>query len=131
MAENKSNRLQIGIIIFNCDEEADSYEEIYTKKLQPINNFGEIIRHRFKQFFKKDGRHLDIIAANYQIYCGTETIPTIGREIDIYGEQGLYEFISLAKENNWKIFDKGLNQFLDLEFPKNYSYSEYKNLKLR
>lgn len=128
MAKTKSNQLQIYIILFNCKEEVETYEEIDQKKLQAID-FGKIIEDRFEKIIEKNGSHLNIIAPNYKIYCGTKTGLTIAKEIDIYGEFGLYEFISLAKEHNWKIFDKGLNRFIDLNFPEKYSYLEYKELK--
>lgn len=129
MTENKSNWLQIQIILFNCKDDVKTYEEICQKKLQPINNFREVIEIRFKNFIKKNGEHLTIMTPNYRIYCGTENILTVGREIDIYGEAGLHEIIELAKDNDWKIYDKGLNDFIDHNFPKNFSYIDFKNSK--
>ncbi|MEO1258680.1 MAG: hypothetical protein AAFZ15_07775 [Bacteroidota bacterium] len=129
MAKEKSSRLQVFIILFNCQEEVKTYEEIAQLKLQPINNFVEIIEQRFKKYFKRNRGHLTIIAPDYKIYCGTENGSTRSREIDIYGEKGLLEFIALAKENKWKIFDKGLDCFIDLDFPKHLSYTNYKNAK--
>lgn len=124
MSEDKSNRLQIFLIIFNCKKDVKTYEEITKLKLQPIKNFVEIIENRFEKLFIKNGRHLSIMAPNYKIYCGTETIKTIDREVDIYGEDGLHEFIALAKEHDWKLYDKHLDSFIDLDFPKKYSYKE-------
>lgn len=128
MTEDKSNRLQIYIILFNCKEDVKTYEEIYQKELEAIS-FGEIIEKRFKNLIQRNGSHLSIMASGYKIYCGTETGQTISREIDIYGESGLYKFIALAKENDWKIYDKSSNDFIDLNFPERYSYLEYKALK--
>lgn len=128
MIEDKSNRLQIHIILFNCKEDVKTYEEIYQKELEEIS-FSEIIENRFKKLIQRNGRHLSIMASNYKIYCGTETGQTTSREIDIYGESGLYKFIALAKENDWKIYDKSSNDFIDLNFPEKYSYLEYKELK--
>lgn len=128
MTEDKSRQLQIGIIIYNCKKDVKNHEEISQMKLKPINNFVDIIEKRFNHFVEKKGRHLNIFAPKYKIYCGTETIPTVGREIDIYGEEGLHEFVKLAKENEWKVYDKNLDCFIEFNVFENSSYSEYKKL---
>lgn len=129
MVKEKSKRPQIFIILYNCQEEVNTYEEINKLELKPIENFVEIIGKRFEKYFNKNGRHLNIFAPNYKVYCGTETIPTKGREIDIYGEDGLHEFISLAKEHEWKIYDKHLDCIIEFDLLENLSYSEYEKIK--
>lgn len=104
---------QFHLILFKYNKPINSYEEIDWKKASPINNFSQIIEHRFKQHYKKNGNHLNVITPKFKAYCGTENITTIGREIEIYGEEGYHEFINIAKENGWKVFDKGRNQLID------------------
>jgi len=130
MAEDRSNRLQVYIILFNCKEDVKTIEDIEEKNLQAIN-FIEIIENHFKKIFHRNGNHINIKASDYHIYLHSmaKNELTTGKQIDIYGENGLYEFITLAKENGWKIFDTGLNDFMDLDFPKKYSYLEYKESK--
>jgi len=62
-------------------------------------------------------------------YCGTSSQQlTVSKQIDIYGEPMIYEFIDLAKENDWKIFAPIINGLIDLNFPEKYSYLEYVEL---
>jgi len=119
------DKVQVYIIIFNCQEELNAYEEVYEKKLAPIDFFG-IIEKRFGKFIKKNGNHINIIAPNYRVYyCEGGNDFRTHIEVDIYGEEGLHEFIALSKENGWQILDKYLGDFMDLNFAEKYSYEEY------
>ena len=118
------DKVQVYIIIYNCQEKVNSYEELYEKKLEPIDFCG-IIEKRFEKFIEKKGNHTYIIAPNYKAYCGGGHKLSSDIEIDIYGEEGLHEFISLSKEKGWQILDKYLNDLIDLNFAKEYSYEEY------
>lgn len=124
-------KIQVSIILYNCQEDVVRYEDIYEKELQAIN-FSEIIQAKFKEYVQMNGRHFYIIGPGYRAYCGTNTEPTTSKEINIYGEErGLFEFIALAKTNDWKVLDCGLSDLLDLSFPQQYSFLEYRALKLK
>ena len=126
MKEDKSNQLQIFIIVFNCKQDVETYEEIAQLELKPIDGFEEIIQNRFKEYVKKNGEHLSVIGPNYKMYFGTGINSSPGKDVDIYGEQGLYEMSSLAKERNWTIYDKGLKDFINFDFLMKHDYLAYK-----
>jgi len=47
--------------------------------------------------------------------------------LSLYGENGLYELVALAKEHNWQIFDTGLGQMINLEDPSKNGYENFQS----
>jgi ABC-type Fe2+-enterobactin transport system substrate-binding protein len=47
--------------------------------------------------------------------------------LSLYGENGLYELVVLAKKHNWQIFDTGLGQMIDLENPSNNGFENFQD----
>ena len=45
--------------------------------------------------------------------------------LGLYGENGLFELIELAKNNNWQIYDTSLNDFIDLDNPENNGFENF------
>ena len=130
MDQDISPRLQLTWYLCNCQEDVLTYQEIYEKEMEAID-IGGIILASFKEYIKVEGDNLTIVAPNYMVYCGSPTELTASKEINIYGEAGVYEFIELAKVNGWKVLDIGLEDLLDLDFPQHYSsYLEYRKMKL-
>jgi len=128
MKEDKSSRLQIYIFLINCQDYVKTYEDIDYEDLEPID-FGKILQNRFRKYIKIENGHMDIITPDCWVYCGTSSQQlTVSKQIDIYGEPMIYEFIDLAKENDWKIFAPIINGLIDLNFPEKYSYLEYVEL---
>lgn len=112
MKETNSNPQQFYVILFNCQEDIEHYEEI-DQQLQKTD-FRTILKQKFKESVKHNEQHLSIISPSFKLYCGTKTGEATSIEIDIYGREGLVKIIELAKEHTWKVFDKQLNQFIDL-----------------
>lgn len=46
--------------------------------------------------------------------------------INLYGENGLFELIEIAKQYGWQIFDTGLGEMIDLENPSKNGYKNYR-----
>lgn len=132
MAQDIPEKLSLTLIFYNCQEEVETYEEIYDKELQSVN-FGEKIQAEFEEYFQvTHGIHQSILAPDYRMYFGTETGPTTSRQIDVYGnERGLIKLLALAKTNGWMVLDCGLNDLIDLDFPQQYSYPDYRKMKLK
>jgi hypothetical protein len=38
--------------------------------------------------------------------------------LSLYGENGIYELIEVAKKHNWQIYDSGTGEMIDLENPE-------------
>jgi len=93
--------------------------------------FIDIIKKHFKEI-KQEGNHCTIKESDYKIYYFSNPSQKKSKclAVDIYGENGLYQFIELAKEEGWQIFDKSLNTKINLNFPKKYTYQEYKEMIL-
>lgn len=47
--------------------------------------------------------------------------------INLYGENGLFELIELAKKYGWQIFDTGLGEMIDLNNPQNTGFENHQN----
>ena len=45
--------------------------------------------------------------------------------LSLYGENGLFVLIGLAKKQNWQIFDTGIGEMLDLESPSKNGYENF------
>ena len=47
--------------------------------------------------------------------------------LSLYGENGLFELVVLAKKYNWQIFDTGHGQMINLENPAINGYQNFQN----
>lgn len=118
------NKLQVMLLVYKSKIDFEKYEDIYQVEMDLVD-FNEIIKNRFIDNIKTNGRHLLVIHSDFKIYCGTDSGKLGCKEIDIYGEVGLNEFIELSIDQNWQLFDKHLNRFLDLRAIKEYGYFKY------
>lgn len=55
------------------------------------------------------------------------TPPVSNKMLSLYGENGLYELVTLARKNNWQIFDTGDGQMIDLENPAINGYENFQS----
>lgn len=46
--------------------------------------------------------------------------------LSLYGENGLYELIALAKKHNWQIYDSGIGEMIDLDNPEKNGFENHK-----
>ena len=45
--------------------------------------------------------------------------------MSLYGENGLYELIKIAKEENWQIYDSGIDKMLNLNKPEENGFENF------
>jgi Ca2+-binding EF-hand superfamily protein len=45
--------------------------------------------------------------------------------LSLYGENGLFEIIKIAKEENWQIYDSGIDKMLNIEKPEKNGYENF------
>ena len=47
--------------------------------------------------------------------------------LQLFGENGLFELIELAKKHQWQIYDSGIDGMIDLENPENNGFKNHRN----
>jgi hypothetical protein len=111
------------IFLFNTKQKANSVEDIDDKQLSSIN-FCEIFLRHF-QNIKKDENHREIIGLEFSIEYFEDEELVNNKMVSIYGENGLFELIELAKKYNWLIFDTGIGEMIDLKNPSRNGYENH------
>ena len=113
------------IVLFNSNEIISSIEELNEDKLVPID-FTAIFEKSFDNIAIDNG-HGEIKGKDFIIdfYAHDELVSNT--MLSLYGENGLFELIELAKQHAWQIFDTSLGSMIDLENPKNNGYENHRN----
>lgn len=113
------------IVLFNSRQKITSVEEVDDTQLEPIdfcsafeNNFTDII---------KDADHREIKGKDFTINYFIDDNKVSNKMVSLYGENGLFELVELAKKHNWQIFDTGSGQMIDLENPANNGYENFQS----
>lgn len=113
------------IVLFNSRQKITSVEEVDDTQLEPIDfcsafesNFTEII---------KDADHREIKGKDFTINYFIDDDKVSNKMVSLYGENGLFELVELAKKHNWQIFDIGSGQMIDLENPANNGYENFQS----
>lgn len=112
------------IVLFNSKETIASIEELDEDKLEPID-FSQILESSFSEIIK-DNNHREIKGKDFSIefFIGNERVSNT--MISLYGENGLFELIELAKKHGWQIFDTGLGEMIDLDNPSKNGYENHR-----
>lgn len=113
------------IVLFNSKKTIKSIEELDVDKLEPIN-FTGVLESSFTEIVKEEN-HRQIKGKDFSIDFFTDDEPVSNKMLSLYGENGLFELIELAKQQGWQIFDTGLGSMIDLENPENNGYENHKN----
>lgn len=111
------------IIIFNSKQKIESVSELDENQLEPTD-FDWIFENSFDRI-KKDDNHREIIGADFTIDFFVNNEPVSNKMLSLYGENGLYELIELAKKHNWQIFDSGIREMIDLENPEKNGFENH------
>ena len=121
----KHQSLSWDIVLFNSRQTITSVEEIDELLLEPTD-FDSVFERQFENIVK-DGNHRSIKEPEYEIeyFIHFENVSNI--ELSLYGEQGLFEIVLLAKQNDWQIYDSGLDEMIDLENPGDNGYDNFNN----
>jgi hypothetical protein len=93
-------------------------------QLEPTD-FDQILENSFDQI-KKDDNHREIIGTDFTIDFFVHNEPVSNTMLSLYGENGLYELIELAKKQNWQIYDSGIGEMIDLENPKKNGFENHR-----
>jgi hypothetical protein len=112
------------IVLFNSNEKIPSDLDFDENILEPIL-FSDILERSFSEI-KSDKNHREIKGSNFSIDFFVDNEPTGTKMLNLYGENGLFELIELAKKYKWQVYDTSLNEFIDLENPKNNGFENHK-----
>ena len=111
------------IVLFNSKQKINSIEELDESQLEPTD-FGSVFENHFKEIIKNDN-HREIKGKDFAIDYFADDEKVSNKALSLYGENGLYEMVMLARKNNWQIFDTGLGQMLDLQNPSNNGFVNF------
>lgn len=112
------------IIIFNSKKKIPSDLDFDENILEPIL-FSDILERSFSEI-KFDENHREINGSDFSIDFFTDKEPTGTKMLNLYGENGFFELIELAKKYQWQVYDTSQNEFIDLENPKNNGFENHK-----
>ena len=112
------------IVLFNSKQEIDSIEDLDENLLEPIE-FATILEDSFGEIIK-DKNHREIKGKDFSIDFYTDDEPVSNKMVSLYGENGLFELIELAKKYGWQIFDTGLGEMIDLDNPEKNGYENHR-----
>ena len=107
-----------------CQQYLDTIEKLDEDKLQSTD-FDSILEISFGNLIKDDN-HREIKGADYSIDYFIDEEPVSNKMFNLYGENGLFELIELAKQNGWQIFDTGLGEMVDLDNPERNGYENHR-----
>jgi hypothetical protein len=103
------------IVLINSRQKIDHIENMDDNQLEPTD-----FCYAFESYFEQiiiDDNHREIKGKDYSIDYFTDDQKVSNKMISLYGENGLFEIILLARKHNWQIFDTGLGQMVDIENP--------------
>ena len=112
------------IVLFNSKQKIESVAELDENLLEPTD-FSRILESSFDRI-KKDDNHREIIGTDFTIDFFANDEHSSNIMLSLYGENGLYELIELAKNHDWQIYDSGLEEMIDLENPENNGYDNHR-----
>ena len=112
------------IVLFNSKQKIESVAELDENQLEPTD-FSSIIENSFDRI-KKDENHREIIGTDFTIDFFADKEHSSNFMLSLYGENGLYELIELAKKHNWQIYDSGIDGMIDLENLKNTGFKNHR-----
>lgn len=113
------------VVLFNSRQKIQSVEEVDETQLESPN-FCLVFENHFDQIKKTDS-HREIQGKDFTIDYFIDDEPVSNNMLSLYGENGLYELVVLARKHNWQIFDTGLGQMIDLENPEINGYENFQN----
>lgn len=113
------------IVLFNSKETIRSIEDLDPDKLDPTD-FVSVLESSFTTIHKEKN-HREIKEKHFSIEFFTDDEPVSNKTLSLYGENGLFKLIELAKLHGWQIFDTGSGMMINLERPENNGYQNHQN----
>jgi hypothetical protein len=117
------------IVLFNSRQKINHVEDVDEIQLEPTD-FCNAFENHFEQIIKDDN-HREIKGKDYSIDYFTDDEKVSNKIVSLYGENGLFEIILLARKHNWQIFDTGLGQMIDIESPKINGFEKFQSYFLQ
>ena len=112
------------IVLFNSRQNIESVAELDETQLEPAD-FSGILENSFDRI-KKDKNHREIIGPDFTIDFFADSKPSSNFMLSLYGENGLFELIELAKKHNWQIYDSGIDEMIDLKNPEKNGFENHR-----
>lgn len=113
------------IVIFSSKQKINAVEAIDEDLLVEID-FNAILKKHFNNI-TADQNQREIKSDNYTIVYSADQEPVSNKVFSLYGEEALFEMISIAKLHDWQIFDTGNGEMLDLEHPEKNGFLNFQN----
>jgi hypothetical protein len=111
------------IVLFSSKQKLISLENLDEDLLKPID-FDIVLKSKFENI-KKSENHNEIIGKDFTVEFFDDEELVSNKMLSLYGENGLFELIRIAKEENWQIYDNGIDKMLNLENPKENGYENF------
>ena len=112
------------IVLFNSKQKITSVAELDENQLESTD-FSGILETSFDRVSKNDN-HREIVGADFTINFFTDDMHSSNFMLSLYGENGIYALIELAKKHNWQIYDSGIDGMIDLEKPETNGFKNHK-----
>jgi hypothetical protein len=113
------------IVLFSSRQKIQFVEEVDETQLEPTD-FCSAFENYFDHIEKNDN-HREIKGKDFAIDYFIDDEPVSNKMLSLYGENGLYELVVLARKHNWQIFDTGLGQMIDLKSPSINGYENFQS----
>lgn len=113
------------IVLFSSTQRITDVEELDETKLVPTD-FCAVLERHFEQI-DQDGSYREIRGKSFTIGYFLDEEKVSNKILNLYGENGLYELLVLAREYQWQLFDTGLGQMIDLDNPSKNGYANFQN----
>jgi len=112
------------IVLFNSKQKIESVAELNENQLEPTD-FTGILENSFAGI-KKDDKHREIIGTDFAIDFFADSEHSSNFMLSLYGENGIYALIELAKKHNWQIYNSGIDGMVDLENPEKNGFDNHR-----
>ncbi|WP_298426898.1 hypothetical protein [uncultured Kordia sp.] len=112
------------IVLFNSKQKIHSVVELDESQLEPTD-FSGILESSFDRINEKD-IHREIVGTDFTIDFFADNEQSSNFMLSLYGENGIYALIELAKKHNWQIYDSGVDGMVDLENPETNGFKNHR-----
>ena len=112
------------IVPFNSKQKIKSVAKLDENQLE-LTDFSRILESSFDRI-KKDNNHREIIGTDFIINFFTDNEYSSNFMLSLYGENGIYALIELAKKHNWQIYDSGIDVMVDSENPEKNGFHNHR-----
>ncbi len=112
------------IVLFYSKQKIESVADLDENKLESTD-FSGVLESSFERIKKKD-HHREIIGTDFTIDFFADSEPSSNFMLSLYGENGLYALIELAKKHYWQIYDSGIDEMIDLDNPENNGFKNHR-----